>query len=154
MTGICQSVKGSCNLFIEPQLTNFLVFYNLPRVFQIFAAYHSTWRYQLSGKSRIDRWMLTLEIPQQSKWLFLQFYKRSNPRLGIIIADGLVIPKIYYITWNCFCKKVTDKYKNILLLGIFKNQIFIFTDFGRSSFVLTIGSSSAKYFNFLAQHAL
>ena len=35
MTGICQNVKGSCNLFIEPQLTIFLVLYNLLRVFKI-----------------------------------------------------------------------------------------------------------------------
>ena len=55
MTGTCQSVKGSLDLFIEPQLTSFFVFYNLPRVYQIFAAYHSIWRYQLSGKFRIDR---------------------------------------------------------------------------------------------------
>ena len=55
MTGTCQSVKGSCNLFIEPQLTSFLVLYNLPHVLKIFTAYHSIWRYQLSGKFRIDR---------------------------------------------------------------------------------------------------
>ena len=35
MNGTCQSVKGSCNLFIEPQLTSFLVLYNFPHVFQI-----------------------------------------------------------------------------------------------------------------------
>ena len=40
VTGTCQSVKGSCNLFIEPQLTGFLVLYNLPRVFKISTAYH------------------------------------------------------------------------------------------------------------------
>ena len=28
MTGTCQSVKGSCNLFIESQLTSFPVLYN------------------------------------------------------------------------------------------------------------------------------
>ena len=33
MTGACQSVKGSCNLSIEPQLTSFLVFHNLPYLF-------------------------------------------------------------------------------------------------------------------------
>ena len=32
MTGTCQSVKGSCNLFIEPQLTSFLVLYNFSHV--------------------------------------------------------------------------------------------------------------------------
>ena len=31
MTGTCQSVKGSCNLFIEPQLTSFLGLYNFPQ---------------------------------------------------------------------------------------------------------------------------
>ena len=36
MAGTCQSVKGSCNLFIEPQLTRFLVLYNFPHVFKIF----------------------------------------------------------------------------------------------------------------------
>ena len=55
MTATCQSVKESCNLFIEPQLTSFLVFYNFPRVFQIFTAYHSIWRYRLSEKFWIDR---------------------------------------------------------------------------------------------------
>ena len=30
MTGTCQSVKGSCNLFIDFQLTSFLVLYNFP----------------------------------------------------------------------------------------------------------------------------
>ena len=34
MTGTCQSVKGFCNLFIETQLTRFLVLYNLPHVFK------------------------------------------------------------------------------------------------------------------------
>ena len=29
-----QSVKGCCNLFVEPQLTSFLVLYNLPHVFK------------------------------------------------------------------------------------------------------------------------
>ena len=29
MAGTCKSVKGSSNLFIEPQLTSFLVLYNL-----------------------------------------------------------------------------------------------------------------------------
>ena len=33
MTSTCQSVKGSCDLFIEPQLISILVFYNLPHVF-------------------------------------------------------------------------------------------------------------------------
>ena len=51
--------------------------------------------------------MLTLEIPQQSKRLVLQFYKYVNPRLGI--PDGLIIPKIYYTTLNCFCKKVINQ---------------------------------------------
>ena len=32
MTGTCQSVKGSCNLSIKPQLTSFLVLYNFPYV--------------------------------------------------------------------------------------------------------------------------
>ena len=49
MTGTCQSVKGSCNLFIEPQLASFLVLYNFPYLFKIFIAYHSIWWYQLSG---------------------------------------------------------------------------------------------------------
>ena len=40
MIGTCQSVKGSCNLFIEPQLINFLVFYNFAHVFTIFTEYH------------------------------------------------------------------------------------------------------------------
>ena len=57
MTGTCQSVQESCNLFVGPQLTSFLVFYNLPHVSQIFTAYRSIWRYQLSGKFRIDRWI-------------------------------------------------------------------------------------------------
>ena len=35
MSDACQSVKGYCNLFIEPQLTSFLVFYNLSHVFKI-----------------------------------------------------------------------------------------------------------------------
>lgn len=48
----------------------------------------------------LDRWMLTLEIPCQSKRLVLQFYKYVNPRLGIMVPAGLIIPKIYYITWN------------------------------------------------------
>ena len=46
LTGTCQSVKGSCNLFIEPQLTTFLFLYNFPHVFKIFIAYHSMWWYQ------------------------------------------------------------------------------------------------------------
>ena len=54
MAGTCQSVKESCNLFTEPQLTSFLVFYNLPHVFQIFTAYRSICWYHLSGKFRID----------------------------------------------------------------------------------------------------
>ena len=29
-----QSVKGSCNLFIEAQLTSFLVLYNFPHAFK------------------------------------------------------------------------------------------------------------------------
>ena len=33
MTGTCHNVKGSCNLFIETQLINFLVLYNVPHVF-------------------------------------------------------------------------------------------------------------------------
>ena len=41
MTGTCQNVKECCNQFIEAQLTSFLVFYNFPRVFQIFTACHS-----------------------------------------------------------------------------------------------------------------
>ena len=55
MTGTCQIVKGCCSLFIEPQLTNFLVLHNFLHVFQIFTAYHSIRWYQLSGKFRIDR---------------------------------------------------------------------------------------------------
>ena len=39
MTGTCQSVKGSCNLFIEPQLTSFLVLYNFLHVFKIFTTF-------------------------------------------------------------------------------------------------------------------
>ena len=39
MTGTCRSVKGSCSLFIEPQLASFLVLYNFPHVFKIFAQY-------------------------------------------------------------------------------------------------------------------
>ena len=35
MAGTCQSVKGYCNLFIEPQLTSFLILDNLPQVFKI-----------------------------------------------------------------------------------------------------------------------
>ena len=50
-----QSVKGSCNLFIEAQLTSFLVLYNFLHVFEIFTAYHSIWWYQLSRKFQIDR---------------------------------------------------------------------------------------------------
>ena len=109
MAGICQSVKGCCSLFIEPQLTSFLVLYNLPHVFKIFTVYHSIWRYQISGKFRIGRWMLTLEIPHQWKWLVLQFYKFVNPRLGIMVSDALIIPKMYCITWNCFCEKVINQ---------------------------------------------
>ena len=56
MTATCQSVKRSCNLFIEPQLISFLVLYNFPHVFKTFIAYHSIWWYQLSGKFRIDRY--------------------------------------------------------------------------------------------------
>ena len=41
MTCTCQSVKGSCDLFIEPQLTSFLVLYNFLHVFKIFTVYHS-----------------------------------------------------------------------------------------------------------------
>ena len=41
MTGTCQSVKGSCNLFIEAQLISSLVLYNFPYVFQIFTACRS-----------------------------------------------------------------------------------------------------------------
>ena len=41
MTDICQSLKRSCNLFIEPQLTSLLVLYNFPHVLKIFTAYHS-----------------------------------------------------------------------------------------------------------------
>ena len=36
MTGTYQSVKGYCNLFIEPQIISFLVFYNFPHIFKIF----------------------------------------------------------------------------------------------------------------------
>ena len=45
MIDTCQSVKEPCNLFIEPQLTIFLVFYNLLHVFKIFTVYHSIWWY-------------------------------------------------------------------------------------------------------------
>ena len=41
MTGTCQGVKESCNLFIESQLTSFLVLYNFAHVFKIFTAYPS-----------------------------------------------------------------------------------------------------------------
>ena len=51
MIGTCESVKESCDPFIEPQLTSFLVFYNLPRVFKIFTAYHSIRRYQENSGS-------------------------------------------------------------------------------------------------------
>ena len=54
-------------------------------------------------KKILDR---SLEIPQQWKWLVLQFYKFVNPRLGIVDPDGLINPKMYYITWNFFRKKV------------------------------------------------
>ena len=50
ITATCQNVKGCCNLFIEPQLTSFLVFYNFPRVFRIFTVYRSTRWCRLSGK--------------------------------------------------------------------------------------------------------
>ena len=50
--------------------------------------------------------MLTLEIPQQSKRLVLRFYKCVNPRLGIIAPAGLMLTKMYYVTWDCFFKKV------------------------------------------------
>ena len=36
MAGTCKNVKGSSNLFIEPQLTSFLVLYNFPHVFFYF----------------------------------------------------------------------------------------------------------------------
>ena len=36
MTGTYQYVKGCYNLFIEPQLTSFLVFYNFPHDIKIF----------------------------------------------------------------------------------------------------------------------
>ena len=39
MTGTSQSVKGCCNLFIEPQLTIFFVLYNFLHVFKIFTQY-------------------------------------------------------------------------------------------------------------------
>ena len=51
MTGTCQSVKGSCNLFIESQLTSFLVLCNFLHVFQIFTAYHSIWWYEYQENS-------------------------------------------------------------------------------------------------------
>ena len=53
--------------------------------------------------------MLTLELPHQSKWLVLEFHKCANPHLGIMVLDGLVIPKMYWITWNSFCKKVINQ---------------------------------------------
>ena len=53
--------------------------------------------------------MLTLKIPHQSKWLVLQFYKCVDPRLGIMVPDELIIPKVYFITWNSFCKKVINQ---------------------------------------------
>ena len=34
--------------------------------------------------------MLTLEIPQQSERLALQFHKFVNPRSGIIVPAGLI----------------------------------------------------------------
>ena len=40
MTSTYQSIKGFCNLFIEPQLTSFLVWYSFSHVFKIFTAYH------------------------------------------------------------------------------------------------------------------
>ena len=43
---------------------------------------------------------LTLELPHQSNRLVLQFYKFVNPRLGIMEPDGLIISKMYYITWT------------------------------------------------------
>lgn len=43
---------------------------------------------------------LPLELQHQSKPLILQFYKYANPRLGIMAPHGLIILKIYYITWN------------------------------------------------------
>ena len=50
--------------------------------------------------------MLTLEILQQSKRLVLRFYKCANPYLGIIAPAGLILAKMYYITWDCFFKNV------------------------------------------------
>ena len=38
--------------------------------------------------------------------MVLQFYKCVNPRLRIMVPDGLIIPKMYYITLNFFCKKI------------------------------------------------
>ena len=50
MTGTCQNMKRCCDPFIEPQLTSFLVFYNLPRVFKIFTSFDMT----ISGKFLLD----------------------------------------------------------------------------------------------------
>ena len=54
--------------------------------------------------------LLTLELSQRSKWLGLQFYNPVDPRLGIMVPDGLIISEIHTVTrGNSFCKKVVNQ---------------------------------------------
>ena len=98
MTGACQSVKGCCNLFIEPQLTSFLVLDNLPRVFKIFILYDDISYQENSGS--IAR---SLDVNTKNTTAL------KTTGSTIMVPDGLIIPKMYYTTLNCFCKKVINQ---------------------------------------------
>ena len=94
MTGTYQSVKGCCNPFIEPQLTNFLVLYNFPHVLKIFYIRYDDISYQENFGS-IAR--------------SLGANTRNTTPVKMTSSDGLIIPKKYYITWNSFYKKVINQ---------------------------------------------
>lgn len=121
--------------FTELELISFLVLCNFPHVFRIFTAYHSIRWCRLSGKFQIDHDADTRTTTPVEMTGFTTFYKRANSRSGIIFSDELIIPKIYYVTWNSFCKKSTIKE----ILRIFYRSI-ILTDF------ILVDSSSVKMY--------
>lgn len=122
--------------FSELELISFLVLCNFPHVFRIFTAYRSIRWCRLSGKFQIDHDADIRTTTPVETTGFTTFYKRANSRSGIMFPDELIISKIYYVTWNTFCKKATMK----KILRIFYRRI-ILTDF-----VLVDSSSVKMYF--------
>ena len=122
--------------FTELELISFLVLCNFPRVFGIFTAYRSIRWCRLSGKFQIDHDIDTRTTTPVEMTGFTTFYKRANFHSEIIFPDELIIPKIYYATWNSFCKKATIK----RILRIFYRSIIL------SDFILVDSSSVKMYF--------